>query len=516
MATNLGMPDKDNQDYNADVTSLIEMGARSDTALTSWSEWRNDAFLLYSKNRVSLEKLIAMRRTDGMARALATLVSLPIKLALQQGKWVSPAIGGAEEEVEFANLMWTTPPASGGMTTPAAQVIDQMLLAIFDGFSAFELVSHIPKHGPLKGKKTLRKMAYRDPRTVTLLQDARGGYAGFRQNVLLPNREILDVSLSPAKTALFTVQGHENPLYGVSYFESCYPHYEKKMRWYYMSEMAGQFAAIPGRIGTVPRTAKSSEVMAFRKALESMHFNTTLLKKEGWTVEPFNNTSGFSFMPYIDHHNLMMSKAVLASFMESEQRTVLVENSTQDASADLFLLSMETLANEFASVLTNHVMPKYIRENFKNTDRFPEFKPGPLSDNARKKIASLFERLGTSPILNTTPELVRQLEIQTARDLGLDVDYEEIEAREEEAAVQQAEQAEYMAQQAQQETLEQERAAEGGIPGTTNGASTARSFAGGDVTAQMSYDESLDNLMLAMQNMFVTQPLENHPIDEGF
>lgn len=512
MATEMTLPGEDKTDYTQDVTNVIEMGARSDTTLTSWSEWRKDAYLLYSKNRVSLEKLIAMRRTDGMARALANLVTLPVKLALQQGKWVAPAVGGAEEEVEFANLMWSLSPASGGMTTPATQVIDQMMLAVFDGFAAFELVSQVPKTGPLRGMKTLRKMAYRDPRTVTLLQDERGGYAGFRQQVFLPSRKQLDVSLSPSKTALFTVQGHENPLYGVSYFESCYPHYESKMKWYYMSEMAGQFAAIPGRIGTVPRNAKASEVLAFRNALESMHFNSTLLKKEGWTVDPFNNTSGFSFMPYIDHHNLMMSKAVLASFMESEQRTVLVENSTEDASADLFLLSMEALANDFASVLTNHVMPKYIRENFKNTDRFPEFKPGPLSDNARKRIAQLFERLGTSPILNTTPELVRELEIHTARDLGLDVDYEEITAREEEAAIQQAEQAEYMAQQAQQETLEQERAAEGGIPGT----STGREFASKDPMAGMTHLDPIDMMMLAMQNLMVESPVENHPVDEGF
>lgn len=232
----------------------------------------------------------------------------------------------------------------------------------------------------------------------------------------------------------------------------------------------------------------------------------------------------------------MMSKAVLASFMESEQRTVLVENSTEDASADLFLLSMETLANEFASVLTNHVMPKYIKDNFKNGDRFPEFKPGPLSDSARKRIASLFEKLVVSGILNSTPELVRELEKHIARDLGLDVDYEEIEAREEEAAIQQAQQAEMMAAQAQQETIEAERAAEGGIPSADTNTGNARTLTTrtssgerGQVPAEansgvsLSYDRDLDRLMEAAQNLFMPDKIapevyapNNYAVDEGF
>ena len=519
---------QDESDYTDDVSSVIERGSANYSVTPSYTQWRKDAYLLHDQPAVSLEKRIKMRRTDGMARALANLVSLPVKLALQQGKWVAPPSGGAEEEVEFAQLMWSLPPASGGMTTPASNIIDQILLSTFDGHAAFELVSHIPTHGPLKGKKTLRKMAYRDPRTITLLQDERGGYAGFRQQVMLPSRKLLDVTLSPNKTALFTVNGHENPLYGISYFEACYPHYESKMRVYYMAEMAAQFAAIPARVGQVPRHAKASEVIAFRQALENMYFNTTVLHKEGWGVTPFNSNSNFQFLQLIEHHNLMMSKAVLASFMESEQRTVLVENSTQDASADLFLLSMETLANEYASVLTNHVMPKYIVENFKGSDKFPVFKPGPLSDNARRKISSLFEKVAVSGILNVTPEMVRELEKQVAADLGLDVDYEDIERREEEAAMQQAEQAEMLAAQAQQESIEEERAAEGGTPNSptpTSGPTrtlATRTAPGeeGQIPEEANSGVSLsevDKRVEAFNLLFGELPeLEEHGVDEGF
>lgn len=524
----------DESDYTSDVSSVIEQGSSYRGTLTSWTEYRTDAYLMYNKPSVSLENIIKMRRVSGQARALCSLITLPVRLALQRGRWIAPPEGDADEEVDYANNMWFLPPALGGMTTPANTVISQIGLSISDGFAPFELVSQVPKVGPLKGKKTIRKLAYRDPRTVTLLQDANGGYAGFRQIVMTPDRGSIDKALSPGKTVLFTVNGHENPLYGVSYFESAYPHFEAMMKWYYISEMAGQFAAVPGRIGTVPRGAKATDVVAFKQALESFYFNTTMLMKEGYTVTPFQTSPGFDFLKYIDHHTMLMSKSVLASFFESDQRTVLVENNTQDAAADLFLLSMETIADEYAAVLTNHVMPKYINENF-GTNKYPVFKPGPLSGDDRRKISSLFEKVAVSGILNTTPEMVRELEKHVSRDLGLDVDYEDIEAREEEAAIQQAEQAELLAAQAQQTSIDQERAAEGGIPNSpeptseitsnqpvTSTATQTTPGQEGEIPAEanngvsLSEMDALNALVDAANKLFGEWPLEDHPVDEGF
>lgn len=528
-------PVESDKDYEAEVTTIIEAGSSFQGTTPSWLEYKKDAYLLYDRPRVSLEKLVNMRRTDGQARFLSNLMTLPIKLALQQGQWIAPPGGDAEEEVEFANLMWSASPAQGGMTTSSSHVISQMLLAITDGHAPFELVTHVPNKGPLKGKWTLRKMAYRDPRTTTLLQDSRGGYAGFRQQILVPKDAngfggFKDVSLSPKKTALFTVNDHENPLYGVSYFESSYPHYESKMKWYYMSEMAGQFAAVPGRIGTVPKGAKPNDVVAFKRALENFYFNTSMIMKDGYAVTPFNNASAFDFLKYIDHCNSMMSKSVLAAFADGDQRTVLIENSTQDASADLFLLAAETIANNFADVLTNHVMPKYISANFKSTDKFPIFKPGPLSDSARRKIESIFEKVAVSGILNTTPEFVRELEKHVSRDLGLDVDYEDIEAREEEAAIQQAEQAELMAATAQQESLEEERAAEGGVPNApgagepqTNSTRTPPQDKGkvppeansGVSLSEDDFYRAVDDMVMMSQRVLTEHSPVEHAVDEG-
>lgn len=423
----------------------VELGIANTLPIQAWGK----SYFALNSNYVSLDELIHMRRHDGQAQALIRLVTLPIRLALQTGKWIEPEEGDAEEETEFANLMWTLPPHAGGMTTPATKLIRQILLSVSDGFSPFEVVRTIPEVGPLKGKITLRKLAYRDPRTIKIKVDDKGGYAGFKQTVTKPNGELLEVELEPLKTVVFTQQDELNPFYGISFFESCYPHYDAKRKLYYICQMAAQFAAVPGRLGTIPQSDFHSpkSIASFKKALADFSFNTTMVMKEGYKVEPFNNNSGFDFLKYIDHHNGQMSKAVLANFFDEDQRTVLIENTTQDASTDIFLLAMETIAEDIADVLTQHLMPQFIDLNF-TSKKYPVFKPGPLSQANREAIRNMFDKLVTSGILNSTPELVRELEKEVASSLGLDIDYVEIEKREKEAAEAQ-QQAEQLQQQMQ-------------------------------------------------------------------
>src|SRR5690606_26810638 len=100
----------------------------------------------------------------GHARALYRLITLPIRAALQTSTFV-PAEGG-EAEAEFIKQVFTTPPGAGGMTVTFQRFMSQMLGALFDGFAAFEKVFWMPEHGPMKGKYTLKKLAYRPSDTI--------------------------------------------------------------------------------------------------------------------------------------------------------------------------------------------------------------------------------------------------------------------------------------------------------------------------------------------------------------
>lgn len=432
--------------------------------------------------RISLDELVDMRRRDGQARALARLFVLPILSALADGEWVLPdnvqdsaeeedpekedssEVGDAaaakaseaedtedtdpaepeeapgEEEVAFANMMWNLPPQAGGMTTSKTSIVKKLLQGITDGFAVFEEVRQIPQDGPLKGKIVLRKLAYRDPRTIRFRVDANGGFNGIRQVAELGGRTV-DVQIPKEKIFFWTCNAEENLFYGVSMFEAAYEHYQIKKKLYYIAHLAAQFAAVPGRIGEIPHGADPRHVLAFKQSLANFAFNTSMVAPPGFKVTPFSGNSGFDFLKLIDHHNHMMSKSVLSSFLDSEQRTALIDNSAGDPSTDFFVMALESIMDDIAEHLTTYLMPKYMDWNF-GTKVYPVFKFGALSDTAKASIKEVFQAVVTSSVLNSTPEFVRELEKKLAKEYDLDIDYDEIERQEQEAAEEEASKAE--------------------------------------------------------------------------
>lgn len=501
----------------------IEWGVSSPFPGNLWTDWAPEegSSLVNSKAIVTIDQIVDMRRRDGQARALVQLITLPLLLSLQTGEWIEPEGGKATKEVEFANMMWTTPSYGGGMTVPSTKLIRQIMLFLVDGFSSFEIVRQIPKFGPLKGKITLRKLAYRDPRTITFKVDDNGGYNGFRQVAQTPDGRVRDVWIRPRKSVTFTHQDEQNPYYGVSILESAYPHFDAKRKLYYIAHLAAQFAAIAARVGEVPHGARLTEIAAFRKALANLAFNGSMVAPPGYKVTPFNGHTGFDFLKLIEHHNVQMSKSILASFFDADQRPVLIANGDSEASIDLFLLCLESIANDIADTLTRHVMPQFIDFNF-HSRVYPVFRPGQMSDTAREAIRNMFQTVVTAGILNSTPEFVREMEKKVTDQFGLDIDYDEIAKREKEAAEQRA--------AAEQENADIQGAGGpqsppgGDQPGPPSGPPSgppegsggppAPSEAPSEVQASAS---AIDELVQAAQALFTTAPPDDHlePVDAG-
>lgn len=397
---------------------------------------------------VPIDEMVLMTRRDGQARALYRLLILPMLASLKGAEWVAPEDikGGGEQEVEFANQMFQLPPQSGGMSITLPKLLRMVLLAVKDGFSTFEEVRVVPDDGPLKGKITLRKLAYRDSRTIKFKVDDQGGYNGFQQRTSL-NGKSIDVWIKPDKSWYYAVNEEENPFYGVSMFEAAHTHYDIKRKLYYIAHLAAQFAAIPARVGKLPPNPNKRELDQFKAALQSFALNTAMTSPAGYEVELMNSGNQFNFLQLIDHHNQMMSKSVLASFIDNEQRPALVDIQQSDPQADMFVLTLEAMLNEIAASWTMHLMPKYIDWNF-GTKIYPVFKFGPLSDDAKNAIKEVFTTVITASTLNCTPEFVRETEQKLAERLGYDIDYEAVDKMEKEAAENAQEEAQQQAEQA--------------------------------------------------------------------
>src|SRR5712692_7345873 len=246
--------------------------------------YRN-AWEIFRDDQVTAQQLVAMRRTDGQARALYRLIVLPIRAARTTCTFVPPPnIEGGIDEAEFIQQMFTLPASSGGMLTPWSLVMAQALSSVFDGFCAFELVYWAPEKSPLKGKWTLKKMAWRPPQSLFFLLDKSGDFYGLRQRTFFMGRSV-DVMIGPEAATYIACQEEERKFYGQSLFEAAFYHWDKKVRLYFVAHLAAQRAATGTRVGHLPPSPTPEERGAFVKSLSDLGFAQYLAVPDGYTVE---------------------------------------------------------------------------------------------------------------------------------------------------------------------------------------------------------------------------------------
>ena len=424
----------------------------------------------------TVRQLVVMRRTDGHARALQRLMVLPIRAALKTASFV-PADGG-EEEAEFIENVFSTSPSAGGMTVTFQRFMSQMLNALFDGFAAFEKVFWIPINGPMKGKITLKKLAYRPSETVTFVVDKTGGYAGFRQRAQNAGK-ITDVYIDPDYSFYYAAQEEERKFYGLSFFESAFYHYDKKVKMYFTAHLAAQRAAVGTRVGTVPTNASQAAKREFGAGLANLAFAQYMMVPDGFKVELLKESGTFDFLNFVNHHNHMMSESILAPFFDKDSgggsgESGALVNFAQPGDA-MFLLMLRAIMDDVANQINHYIIPQLIDFNFKG-QKYPTFTWGKLTDEQRSAIAATFDKLATAgQSVNATPEFMRALEENVAEEMGLEIDYDEEDARIEQ------EQAEAAAQMAAaqgtalpgEEGLPGEAPAPGGLPAQGGAAAPA-------------------------------------------
>ena len=378
----------------------------------------------------TVRQLVAMRRMDGQARALYRLLVLPIRSALSTSSFV-PADDG-EAEAEFIEQVFTIPPESGGMTVTFHRFMSQMLQGLFDGFSAFEKVFWQPDFGPLQGKITLKKIAHRPAETVTFLVDKQGSFAGLRQRAFNAGKTV-DAYIPKENAFYFAAQEEERKFYGVSFFQSAFYHYDKKVRMYFTAHIAAQRAAVGTRVGTVPPNATVAAKQEFATAMSNLAVAQWMMMPDGFKVEVLKESGNYDFLAQINHHNSQMSKSILAPFFDKEQGGGQNEGSlvnfAQPGDA-MFILMLRSVMDDIANQINHYIIPQLIDYNFPG-GKYPTFTWGKLTDEQKAAISSTFDKLLGTPG-NVTPEFVRALEEHQAAEFGLDIDYDEVDQREQE------------------------------------------------------------------------------------
>jgi len=379
---------------------------------------------LVDSKEITLQQIQEMRRKDGQARAIHRVLTLPLRTAALS---VIPHVGNrgggdGEEEAEFVKMALTEPLSRGGMSTSINKVLAHMGMALADGFAVFEKVWQITADN----KFTLRKLAPRGAATVKFNLDEHGGLESVRQRVHWQGEQI-DVTIPSDKLLVYTAQHEENAWYGESYLLPAYYHYDKKHKIYYISHLASQFHAIPGRIGTYPAQAAPADRKTFREQLAKMGFNTAMTKPVGYEIEPFGGGGGMpDYEKLINHHDAMMAKSVLAHFIQLGTGSSSGSWALSEDQSDFFTIALETILAEWSEIFTFYVAPQLVDFNF-NTGAYPEIKFGPLSDQTRDVMADVFQTLSASSTTNVTAEFMFEIEKKIADVIGLEIDYEALE-----------------------------------------------------------------------------------------
>lgn len=405
-----------------------------------WQTPYKDAWeVLRDESDVGVRELVAMRRTDGQARALYRLITLPIRAALRTATYVpEEGVDGGDQEAQFIQEMLTLPVTGGGMQVPFGRFMAQLVMAVFDGFEAFEMVYWQPKTGPLKGKWTLKKLAHRPSEQLTFILDRNSEFEGLRQRTMY-QAQYVDVVIPGENVLFYAANAEERPFYGISYFNAAYKHWEAKFKLYVVAHIAAQRAAVGTRVGTIPQNPSREEKLAFQRALSDVGIAQWMTMPEGYKVESLKEAGAFDFLAYINHHNSQMSKSVLAAFFDDSQGTggdaSLIDFGRQ--SDALFLLMLQTIMGEIEEVINTQLIPRFIDWNF-NSGKYPLFRFGQMTEEQKGALLDLYKALAVvaPDASNVAPEMYREIEKQIADEFGLEVDWEAVAAREAEEQAQ--------------------------------------------------------------------------------
>lgn len=392
----------------------------------SWNQRYGNLWEVAQTSQVSSEDLGIMRATDGQARGLFNLLTMPLVAALRGATIVQPnGVVGGDEEVQHIKDLLFLPPSKGGMTTPFRKFVSQMALALCDHFSGFEFEYGRAESGPLKGKWTIDRLAFRPPSTLTFLIDDRERFSGFHQRAY-KNGEYIDVAIPGAHSFYYSAREEERAFYGRSYFEAAFKVWETKYKLYQIMHQAAMRAATGTRVAKVAEACTDGDLAELQTALDDFAFGSSIITPE-WVedLQVLREATSFDFLAYLNHYNNQMSKSVLGQFIDESQGTggdtaVVKFGQSSDT---YFMMMLSSIQDDMASVINDKIIPRFIDWNF-GSGKYPEFRWGPLNDTERAIVHDTYtEIMGVSAGDKGSSREVRlALEKRWVDQMGLDVD----------------------------------------------------------------------------------------------
>lgn len=345
-----------------------------------------------------------MRRSDATVQTIELAITLPIRAT----NWRVEPSSDSPAAQEAADLIENN--LFGGMTITFDDFLREALLALFYGFTVFEKVFE-----EREGYIVWRKFASRHPQTVErFLFDETGGLAGIVQTGFDPQGRYRRIEIPIGKLLIFIWRKEFGSPYGVSVLRAAYKHWFLKDLFYKLQAIALERWAVGVPWGKVPAGTSEVDKNVFMQLLENLrsHEKAAIVTPEGYDIQILGSQEGSraaqAFMDAINHQDTMIVKSVLAQFLNLGQGDIGSWALSKDHS-QLFLMTLNSVANWFAETINRYAIPQLCRFNF--GEDFTEFPELTFTDLRlvlqREEIAEIVAKLVQATVLIPDAELQR-------------------------------------------------------------------------------------------------------------
>lgn len=346
---------------------------------------------------IGLDTYNKMRKTDAQIKAGLLALRLPILAKGYDFKYKERALereANYEDHIEFVKHVFSD------MSHPFDDTLDQMLTAVWAGFSVTEPVYQKITEGKFKGKLGLKKMKVLNPVNIKFKMNDLG-------DVLSIVQEIGDkqIKIPKEKVIHYTFdEEFQNP-YGNSALYAAYNH------WYIKNQVTKFSNQALERVGTpliYGKVKNKNEVGKMRQILDSIMSRTSIAFSGADEVGVLDTTKTMPFIDYINHHNTMILRSLMIP-------SLLLGNDSNEKGSyalgqthfDLFLFRLQSIQYDLETVINEKVIKRLIDINFGKQEVYPEFKFKPLMDKDRDKMSDIFFKLVNAQILEPTEDWIR-------------------------------------------------------------------------------------------------------------
>lgn len=329
-----------------------------------------------------------MRRSDATVRAAVSACQLPIRRA----NWFVKTASEDPKDVKMRDFVQRA--LFDEMTITWEDFLRQALLMLPFGVMAFEKVLTLRE---IDGQTMVvwDKFAPRLPKSITSWEtkDGQPGITQLTQNLGT------EVSIPMEKLLVFVNEIEGENWWGTSLLRAAYKHWYIKSNLEKIDSVAHERQGLGIPFVTLPEGHTDADVTKAENILKNLRASERgyLLEHSGLSVEFKDMKASTTRNPSwsISYHNRQIVLSVLAQFLDLGSGATGSRALSSDQS-DLFLQSLEAVANGIVDVINKYAIKELVDLNFDNVEVYPELDYNGISRVDVEQLSTAYQRFSQS------------------------------------------------------------------------------------------------------------------------